>query len=138
MPLWEDQEKPKSALVLGTGGAAKAVWFVLDKLGISYLKVSRSKGDLHYDDIDDQVLDEHRLIINTTPLGMNPHIDTCPDIPYDAISPDHILFDLIYNPAKTLFLKHGEERRATIKNGLEMLELQAEKSWSIWTSENEK
>ena len=138
VPLWEDQEKPKSALVLGTGGAAKAVWFVLDKLGISYLKVSRSKGDLHYDDIDDQVLDEHRLIINTTPLGMNPHIDTCPDIPYDAMSLDHILFDLIYNPAKTLFLKHGEERRATIKNGLEMLELQAEKSWSIWTSENEK
>ena len=69
---------------------------------------------------------------------MNPHIDTCPDIPYDAMSLDHILFDLIYNPAKTLFLKHGEERRATIKNGLEMLELQAEKSWSIWTSENEK
>jgi len=134
VPLWDGREKPKSALVLGTGGAAKAVWYVLEKLNISYLKVSRSKGDLLYEDVDQDVISKHQLIINTTPLGMSPHIDQCPAIPYEALTADHILFDLIYNPEVPLFLKQGEARGATIKNGLEMLELQAEKSWSIWTS----
>jgi len=134
VPLWDGREKPKSALVLGTGGAAKAVWYVLEKLNISYLKVSRSRGDLLYEDVDQDVISKHQLIINTTPLGMSPHIDQCPAIPYEALTADHILFDLIYNPEVPLFLKQGEARGATIKNGLEMLELQAEKSWSIWTS----
>ena len=123
---------------MGTGGAAKAVWFVLEKLNISFLKVSRNSGDIRYTQLDDKVIRDHPLIVNTTPLGMSPKVDTCPDIPYDALTADHILFDLIYNPAVTRFLERGQERGATIKNGLEMLRLQAEKSWSIWTSENER
>ena len=119
-PLWQGREKPKAAMVLGTGGAAKAVWFVLDKLSIPYLKVSRSKGDLLYEAIDEQIIRTHQLIVNTTPLGMSPNLDQCPSIPYDKVTADHILFDLIYNPAISLFLKQGEERGATIKNGLEL------------------
>jgi len=139
-PLWEDLGKPDAALVLGTGGAAKAVWYVLDKLDIPYLKVSRSKGDLLYEDIDEHIMSTHQLIVNTTPLGMSPNLDQCPAIPYDQISADHILFDLIYNPEVSLFLNRGKEQGAIVKNGLEMLELQAEKSWVIWTSnsKNEK
>lgn len=133
VPLFGETQ-PKQALVLGTGGAAKAVWYVLDRLNIPFLKVSRSKGDVTYDELSAKQIREHRLLINTTPLGMTPKVDQCPAIDYGAISSDHILFDLIYNPEKTLFLKRGAENGATIKNGLEMLELQAEKAWEIWNT----
>ncbi len=123
------------ALVLGNGGAAEAVLFVLKKLGIPFNVVSRTlhKGStLTYSDLDKRIIEESTIIINTTPLGMYPEVDACPDIPYQYISTDQLLYDLVYNPAKTLFLKKGEERGAAIKNGEEMLVLQAEESWHIW------
>ena len=131
-----DSEKKYSALVLGSGGASKAVRYVLDLLGISYKMVSRyPKGDaISYKSIDPELISQHHLIINTTPLGMAPRYKEKPNLPYHAISSDHILYDLVYNPEKTLFLKLGEEQGASIKNGFEMLELQAEKSWEIWNS----
>lgn len=123
------------ALVLGDGGAAKAVKCVLDNLGIAYKCVTRKPyGDnILFKDLKPHHITQHLLIINTTPLGTSPNVDECPDIPYDAITDDHVLYDLVYNPEKTLFLKKGEEQGATIKNGYEMLILQAEKSWEIWT-----
>lgn len=126
--------KVERALVLGTGGSARAVWFVLDRLGIEYLKVSRTNGDLTYEEIDKLAIVHHHLIINTTPLGMSPHVHECPSLPYDWLSREHYLFDLIYNPVKTLFLQHGERRGANIINGLEMLQLQADRSWEIWNA----
>jgi shikimate dehydrogenase len=128
----------KKALILGNGGATAAVLFVLKKLNIDFDIVSRSlhaNSTLCYKDLGDQVMKENLLIINTTPLGMYPQIDQYPDIPYQFLTERHFLYDLIYNPAKTLFLQKGEERGATIKNGEEMLMLQAEESWRIW---NEK
>lgn len=125
----------KKALVLGNGGATAAVIFVLKKLGISFEIVSRKLREgstLTYGDIDKKIIEENTLIINTTPLGMYPDITTCPDIPYRFITEKHLLYDLIYNPKKTLFLQQGEERGAVIKNGEEMLILQAEESWRIW------
>ncbi len=127
----------KKALVLGNGGAAAAVIFVLNKLGINFDIVSRKLHDgsaLIYKQLDKQVMEESTLIINTTPLGMYPDTDTCPAIPYQHITDRHLLYDLVYNPAKTLFLSKGEDRGATIKNGEEMLILQAEESWRIWNS----
>ncbi len=126
--------KRPAALVLGTGGASKAVTAALVNLGIPYLLVSRSKhkADLSYADIDKNLLESHQLIINTTPLGTYPAVDTCPDIPYQHLSNQHILFDLVYNPATTLFLQKGLAAGAQIKNGLQMLHLQAEKAWEIW------
>ncbi|MGB3008539.1 MAG: shikimate dehydrogenase [Chitinophagaceae bacterium] len=127
----------KKALVLGNGGAASAVVFVLKKLGIEFEIVSRqihSGSTLTYEQVGRSAITENNLIINTTPLGMNPDTDTCPEIPYQFITEKHLLFDLVYNPAKTLFLQKGEERGATIKNGEEMLVLQAEESWRIWNS----
>ena len=124
-----------SALILGTGGASKAVEFVLQQSGISYLLVSRNAGDGHqisYNDITRELIDSHLLIINTTPLGMYPQTDVSPQIPYEYLTKKHYLFDLIYNPAKTLFLQKAEERGASIKNGLDMLVIQAEESWRIW------
>ncbi|HEY6062726.1 MAG TPA: shikimate dehydrogenase [Chitinophagaceae bacterium] len=131
--------KPRhnKALVLGNGGAAAAVVFVLKKLAIDFIMVSRElHGDssLVYKDIDEQVMNDCNIIINTTPLGMYPHLTTCPDIPYRFISQQHLLYDLVYNPSKTLFLQKGEERGASIKNGEEMLVLQAEESWKIWNA----
>lgn len=122
------------ALILGSGGAAKAVSFVLRKLNISPLIVSRnpSKGDLTYHDISGKVVKENQLIINTTPLGMSPNISSAPDIPFELLNSRHLLFDLVYNPKKTLFLKKGEAQGAWIKNGLQMLYKQAEKAWQIW------
>jgi shikimate dehydrogenase len=122
------------ALVLGTGGASKAVEHVLRKLGISYRLVSRNPraGMQSYDEIDESVLREHTLIINTTPLGMSPRLSECPPLPYEAMTPRHYLFDLVYNPAQTLFLEKGEERGAATENGHEMLVIQAEESWRIW------
>ena len=123
-----------SALILGTGGAAKAVAYVLNQLGIEYLKVSRDekKGNVTYEQIDANFLNEYRLIINTTPLGMSPKINTFPQIPYTSLGKDHLLYDLVYNPELTSFLEKGQANGAVIQNGLEMLYLQAEKSWAIW------
>jgi len=125
------------ALVLGNGGATASVVFVLKKLGIGYKIVSRKIHNdslLTYNDLDEKIITESTLIINTTPLGMFPDSRSYPDIPYRFISKQHLLYDLIYNPAKTNFLKKGEERGAVIKNGEEMLILQAEENWRIWNS----
>jgi len=125
------------ALVLGTGGAAKAVHYVLDRLGIKFTEVSRTPSTLNqigYDNIGEQDIDECTLIINTSPVGMYPKVDECPPLPYQALTSKHYLFDLVYNPAKTLFLQKGEERGAAIKNGHDMLIIQAEESWRIWNS----
>lgn len=126
-----------AALVLGTGGSAKAVCFVLELFGIPYLSVSRNPKYpkiIGYNDLDKSIMDQHRLIINTTPLGMHPETDSCPPVPYQYLTRKHFLFDLIYNPAETEFLKRGKQAGATIQNGEVMLELQAEKSWEIWNS----
>lgn len=125
----------QKALVLGNGGAKTAVEFVLNKLAIQHATVSRQIHDnatYTYEDVTEEIITEHTLIINTTPLGMFPHINTYPDIPYQFINGQHLLFDLVYNPAKTLFLQKGAEHGATIKNGMEMLEIQAEENWRIW------
>ena len=125
---------PSKALILGTGGAAKAVEFVFKKRSIPYIHVSRSAGPgrLAYPMLTEALLRTHPLIVNTTPLGMHPKEDQCPPIPYECLTEEHCLFDLIYNPAKTLFLRKGEERGARIQNGLEMLLIQAEENWKIW------
>jgi len=127
----------KHALILGTGGASKAVAYVLNKLGISFQKVSRtSMGCLHYDDVTADLLQRHQIIINTTPLGMFPQTETYPLLPYEFIGEQHLLYDLVYNPVETKFLSFGKDRGAIIKNGIEMLELQAEESWRIWNPSN--
>ena len=120
------------ALVLGTGGAAKAVMYALRQLGIPYKTVSRSGGDLQYDKLSAPLVADHQLVINTTPLGMYPAVADCPALPYEALGPQHILYDLVYNPAETLFLKKGKEQGATVKNGYDMLIAQAEAGWAIW------
>lgn len=126
----------KKALILGTGGASKAIAFVLDKLNIKYQFVSRTKAEhaISYVDLSEEVIENHLLIINCTPLGTHPNIEKHPEIPYKLLTDQHFLYDLIYNPSETTFLKNGKEKGAIIKNGLEMLELQAEKSWEIWNS----
>jgi shikimate dehydrogenase len=121
---------------LGTGGAAKAVEFVLRKLQIDFKYVSR-KPSIHnysYTQLTTAVIADHTLIINTTPLGMYPRVSEAPAIPYEVLTPRHYLFDLVYNPEKSLFLQKGQERGAAIKNGYEMLVIQAEESWRIWNS----
>lgn len=124
----------KKALILGTGGAAKATAFVLKKMDIDYLLVSRTstKGDIDYKNIDEKILSDHLLIVNTTPLGMYPSIDTFPDISYHYLTETHYLYDLVYNPEVTSFMRQGAERGAKSHNGLKMLYLQAEKAWEIW------
>ena len=126
---------PPAALVLGTGGAARAVRYVLTQLDIPHRTVSRSadRGELRYAEVTPALLRDHRLVINTTPLGMHPRTDAAPALPYAALGKHHFLYDLIYNPAETLFLEHGKRAGATITNGLRMLELQAEAAWAIWT-----
>ena len=126
----------RKALILGTGGAAKAVQYVLHKNDIEFIGVSRQHGPgkLTYQELDEEIMREHLLIINTTPLGMYPQTDSAPDIPYDILTRDHFLFDLVYNPAKTLFLERGEARGSFIQNGADMLAIQAEESWRIWTT----
>ncbi|TNJ45706.1 shikimate dehydrogenase [Tamlana fucoidanivorans] len=124
------------ALILGTGGASKAVAYALKELGISYAFVSRTiKGGVtfSYDTLTQSDIENHHIIINCTPLGTFPNIEVCPEIPYQAFTKSHILFDLIYNPEETKFLKRGKQNGATIINGLNMLKLQAEKAWSIWS-----
>jgi shikimate dehydrogenase len=125
----------KKALILGNGGVTAAVVYVLKKWKIEYQVVSRQlKEDsaLTYSDLDRDILREHTLIINTTPLGMYPNIETYPPIPYQFITEKHLLFDMVYNPQRTVFLQKGEEQGAVIKNGYDMLELQAEVNWRIW------
>ena len=128
----------QKALVFGTGGAARAVCAVLEDLHVPYIRVSRKKRDdiLTYADLkaDKSFLKDHKLIINATPLGMFPEVNTLPDIDYTLVGPEHFLYDLVYNPDLTLFLKKGFGRGASIKNGFEMLHLQAEKSWEIWSA----
>lgn len=125
------------AIILGTGGAAVAVEWVLNKLSIKYQYVSRTIGSptLSYAQLTPEIIAQHTLIINTTPLGMYPNVDEVPDIPYAAISTQHHLYDLVYNPAETLFLKKGALQGATTQNGLAMLHIQAEESWTIWNAE---
>ena len=126
------------AIVLGTGGASKAVQFVLKQMSIPYVLVSRRNAEntMAYEDLDPGIVKDHRLIINTTPLGTFPAISEAPSIPYQWITPDHLLFDLVYNPAQTEFLKRGLERGASIMNGYRMLVLQAEESWKIWNAKD--
>jgi shikimate dehydrogenase len=128
----------KQALILGTGGAASAVAYVLRKLDIRYRYVSRnaSGGNFSYEDITPALLEANTLVINTTPLGMYPNIHQLPALPYHALGSNHYLFDLVYNPEKTLFLQRGEAQGAVIKNGHDMLLIQAEESWKIWNEIN--
>ncbi|MBR5956855.1 MAG: shikimate dehydrogenase [Salinivirgaceae bacterium] len=129
-----------SAYILGTGGASKAVRYVLEKLGISYQFVSRTadaaNNILSYEQLTNDLIASHKLIVNCTPLGMSPKTDACPAIPYEAIGPDHLCFDLIYNPEVTLFLQKARQQGATIKNGLDMLIGQAIRAWDIWNGDN--
>ena len=122
-----------NALILGSGGGSLAVQFVLRKLNIGFSVVSRTQ-QLTYEILDDEMIEKHTLIINTTPTGMYPHVKEMPDIPYRSIGDKHLLYDLIYNPEETKFLQVGKEKGAQIKNGFEMLQLQAEESWKIWNS----
>lgn len=124
----------KSALILGTGGASKAVARALDNMGIAYKYVSRKSREnvFSYEELTKDVIDAYPIIINATPLGTFPKVDACPDIPYHYIGSKHLLYDLVYNPSETLFLKKGKEQGAQIKNGEEMLLLQAEAAWNIW------
>lgn len=123
-----------SALILGTGGASKAVKFTLNKLGIDFIQVSRNRGEkiLAYEDLSKEIIEKYKIIVNTTPLGTFPKIEEYPSLPYHYLSSQHLLYDLVYNPEVTAFLKHGLTHHCQIKNGLEMLHLQAEKAWEIW------
>jgi shikimate dehydrogenase len=129
------------ALILGTGGASKAVHHVLKQIGIDCFFVSRYKNTkkeiancLDYTELNQYVMDAFKLIVNTTPLGMYPHSNTFPEIPYQYISTEHLLFDLVYNPQETLFLEQGKAQGAKVVNGLSMLHLQAEEAWRIWNT----
>ncbi|GIZ07495.1 shikimate dehydrogenase [Flavobacterium sp. UMI-01] len=124
----------KKALILGTGGASKGVAFALEELGIDCVFVSRNSKEntLDYSQLNSAIFNEYHIVINSTPVGTSPDIDACPDIPYEFFSDKHIAYDLIYNPAETKFLQKAKAKGAQIKNGLRMLELQAEKSWEIW------
>lgn len=130
----------RKALVLGTGGASCAVIAALRKMDIETLCVSRRKQEVYcgapvitYAEVDDEVLASHLVVVNCTPLGMSPKTEQAPDIPYGSITASHLVYDLIYNPAETLFLKKAAAQGATVKNGLEMLHRQAEASWRFWT-----
>jgi shikimate dehydrogenase len=126
----------QKALILGNGGGAKAVKYVLDQLNIPYTVVARkhSEHSILFTGVTEDIISDHKLIINTTPLGTSPKVDECPPIPYQFISHEHLLYDMIYNPEVSLFLSKGLENGAMIKNGYEMLVLQAERSWEIWSS----
>ena len=119
---------------MGTGGASKAVVYGLEKLGLATTYVSRTprSGMLTYEDLTADIMKQHLVVVNCTPVGMFPHTDEYPAIPYQLLSPDHLLYDLVYNPLETMFLKKGKERGCIIKNGLEMLHLQAIASWEFW------
>jgi len=125
-----------TALILGDGGAARAVKCVLENKGVAYTTVTRKPhpNNIQFSQLTGQHIADNKLIINTTPLGTYPDVDECPPIAYEAITSSHLLFDLVYNPEETLFLKKGREQGAVTKNGYEMLALQAEKAWEIWNS----
>lgn len=125
---------PKKALILGTGGASSAVAYVMKKLKIEFSYISRRGGEntTIYTDVDEITINEHELIINASPVGTFPNIDKTPDLPYQFLTKNHILYDLIYNPTETRFLREGKTRGSKILNGQKMLEYQAEKSWEIW------
>lgn len=131
-PLLEPYHK--KALILGTGGASKAVFHGLKNLGIEPKYVSRTPGEgmLSYEELSPEIMTEYKVIVNGTPVGMYPNVDFCPDIPYEYLTPNHLLYDLLYNPNVTLFMKKGEQHGAKTKNGLEMLLLQAFAAWEIW------
>jgi len=140
---FEESVKPllkpfhKKALILGTGGSAQAVAYALKKLGVEVLLVSRNPTDcnqVRYQILNDHIIKEHLLVVNTTPLGMYPNTDQFPDLPYEFVTDKHLFYDLIYNPELTTFLEKSRQKGANIKNGKEMLRLQAEKSWEIWTT----
>ena len=126
----------KKALILGSGGSSKAVAFFLKKSGIDFLIVSRNKSNLSnhitYSDIDEYLMMQYNLVINCSPVGQFPDVDKQPDIPYQFVTPKHLFFDLIYNPVKSIFLEMAELKGAIIKNGREMLEIQAEENWKLW------
>lgn len=126
--------KRAAAIVLGTGGGASAIKGALEVMGIPYLVVSRNTrvGDLTYKGLTRRVFEQYNLIINTTPVGMYPNVDDAPDIPYDLLTESHFVYDLIYNPEKTKFLRQAENKGCSVQNGLEMLHQQAEESWKIW------
>ena len=128
------QPHHKKALVLGTGGASKAICVGLNRLGIEWTYVSRSprEGMLTYEDITAETLQQYTVIVNCSPVGMFPKVDAAPAIPYELLTPQHLLFDCVYNPEDTLFMQKGRAQGATVKNGLEMLHLQAEASWKFW------
>lgn len=136
------QAQHRRALVLGNGGAAKAVCYALEKLGIYVQLVSRTPisdaGQLGYQQLDERVMASHNLIVNTTPLGTFPDIHERPAIPYHLLGPDHLLYDLIYNPERTAFLQGGESQGAQVKNGYEMLVKQAERNWEIWNASDKQ
>ena len=123
------------ALILGTGGASKAIFRGLENLGIKSTFVSRTKKNdevMTYEELTPEVMQQYKIIVNCTPVGMYPKVDECPAIPYDQLTTDHLLYDLLYNPDETLFMKKGRAQGATVKNGLEMLLLQAFAAWEIW------
>ncbi|MDP4129906.1 MAG: shikimate dehydrogenase [Bacteroidota bacterium] len=130
------------ALILGTGGSSKAVAYVLNELGIDFLFVSRnhskSPAHLQYAELTEKIIRDHPLIINCTPLGMYPEINALPPLPYEFLTAGHYLFDLIYNPASTQFLQKGEAAGARVKNGADMLKIQADASWEIWNPGSER
>ena len=128
------KEHHKKALVLGTGGAAKAIYHGLRQLGLEAVFASREKlkGVLLYKELDERIIHECSVIVNCTPVGMFPSVDECLPIPYEYLTKQHLLYDLLYNPDETLFLKHGKSKGAVVKNGLEMLLLQAFESWEVW------
>lgn len=130
------ESRHRKALVLGTGGSSKAVVHVLEKLGIAYSLVSRAGTGivLSYEELNSSIVGDALLIINTSPLGMHPDVDSAPAIPYESLGDRHLLFDLVYNPAKTLFMKKGEDRGAKAVNGMDMLKYQALAAWDIWNS----
>ena len=128
------KEHHRKALILGTGGASKAVFQGLKQLGVASTFVSRKAKEycITYEEITPKVMEQYTVIVNTTPLGMYPNVNACPDIPYDLLTSDHLLYDLLYNPDETLFMRKGKEKGAVVKNGLEMLILQAFAAWEIW------
>ena len=133
IPLIENK-KPDSALILGGGGASKAVKYVLKKIKINYSTVSRKEGksEFIYENLNDVIINRFKMIINCSPVGTFPNINKCPNIPYKHLTKEHVLYDLVYNPIESLFLRRGRELGCKTKNGLEMLEIQANESWRIW------
>ena len=127
----------RKALILGTGGASRAVRVGFERLGIDWTYVSRTpaKGRFTYEELTPEILQNYQVVVNCSPVGMYPNKDACPAIPYEALIPGHLLFDVVYNPEETLFMKRGAEQGAVVKNGLEMLYLQAVASWEFWNSE---